>query len=176
MADFVELQKDIFLLESDIIPLEDSITDPPDQISTRSTSNLTNSIHPSKKNLIPQIFFATHNINGLRNDNTKLDHLLNYTAEHNIDIAVLTETNLPAQSSKYVDTKSKGYTSYWAGSDDKIKGSGVGIMIADHLTKFVHKVDNTSVPHYLVKITLCFKGLYLLIYGIYYPKTFNRLF
>ena len=88
-----------------------------------------------------------------------------------MDVIVLTDTNLPAHSAKFYDSKSKGYISYWAGSNDKIKGSGVGILIADHLARFIHKVDTTTIPHYLIKLTLCFKDLYLLIYGIYCPPS-----
>ena len=92
-----------------------------------------------------------------------------YTANHNIDIIVITETNLPTKTAKFIDTKKFSYTSYWNGTDNKIKGSGVGILVANHLAKFVHKVDSTLIPHYVIKVSLCFKGCYLQVYGIYYP-------
>ena len=123
--------------------------------------------------MIPQIFFATHNINGIRLDQTKLDRILIFSAEHNIDVIVLTETNLLASTKRFINitTKKYGYVSHWAESSDKIKGSGVGILIAEHLANFIHKIDCTSVPHYVIKASLCFKGCYLQIYGIYNPPT-----
>ena len=123
--------------------------------------------------MIPQIFFATHNINGIRQDQSKLDRILSFSAEHNIDVLVLTETNLLASAKRFINinTSKFGYISYWSEASDKIKGSGVGILIADHLVKYIHKVDVTSVPHYITKVSLCFKGCYLQIYGIYYPPS-----
>ena len=84
------------------MPLADNLPDPPVRTTTNHSNAATTSyIHPSKRNLIPQIYFATHNINGLRNDVTKLEHLLVYTANHNIDIIVITETNLPTKTAKF---------------------------------------------------------------------------
>ena len=170
MEDFVTTQRDIFIYESEILPHADEILLPPPTQHLHSTSNNQQpQLHPSQRNLIPQIYFATHNINGIRIDSTKLEHLLTYTAEHNIDILILTETNLSSRAAKFTDTLPRGYIGFWTGSDDKIKGSGVAILIAEHLAKYVHVVDTTSVQHYIVKVTLCFKGCYLLIYGLYYP-------
>ena len=158
------------MFESEILPLANDLPDIPiNNNNDQPHPSTPVDIHPSKKNHIPQIFFATHNINGLRNDSTKLDHLLTFTAEHNIDIIALTETNL--HTAKFIDTGSRGYTGFWNGADDKIKGSGVGILIADHLAQYVHKVDKSSIPHYLIKISLCFKGCYLQIYSVYCPPT-----
>ena len=87
VEDFVNAQRYINLLESDILSEYDDIQ----QNQSQHQPSVPN-IHPSKKNMIPQIFFATHNINGIRQDQSKLDHILSFSAEHNIDVLVLTET------------------------------------------------------------------------------------
>src|SRR5207244_12372668 len=96
-------------------------------------------IYPYKKNMIPQIFFATHNINRIRKDQSKLDRILSFSAEHNIDVLVLTETNLLASAKRFINinTSKFGYIGYWSKASDKIKGSGVGILIADYLAKYI---------------------------------------
>src|SRR5256886_5064816 len=162
------MQRYINLLESDILSDNDDIQQHQSQYQPSIPT-----IHPSKKNMIPQIFFATHNINGIRQDQSKLDRILSFSAEYNIDVLVLIETNLLASAKRFinVNTSKFGYISYWSEASDKIKGSGVGILIADHLVKYIHKVDVTSVPHYITKVSLCFKGCYLQIYGIYYPPS-----
>src|SRR2546430_2422749 len=99
----------------------------------------------------------------------KLEYLLIYIASHNIDILVITETNLSSKTARFFNTKKFGYTGYWTGADDKIKGSGVGILVANHIAKYVYKCDSISVSHYIIKVTLYFKGCYLQVYGIYYP-------
>ena len=171
VEDFINTQRYINLLESDILSDNDDIQQHQQNQSQHQPSIPT--IHPSKKNMIPQIFFATHNINGIRQDQSKLDRILSFSAEHNIDVLVLTETNLLASAKRFINinTSKFGYISYWSEASDKIKGSGVGILIADHLAKYIHKVDVTSVPHYTTKVSLCFKGCYLQIYGIYYPPS-----
>ena len=88
--------------------------------------------------------------------------------ELNIDCVVLTETNTNARNGKFVDTKTYGYTSFWSGDNAKIKGSGVAILIADHLQRFISKV-HTAVPNYVLHINLLFRGCNLHIIGIYYP-------
>ena len=118
--DFLETQRELFIYEHTILPLADNIPDTPirslqvtdDTLSQSSPLRDTptpvqqqSRLHPSQKNFIPQIFFATHNINGLCNDVTKLEHFLTYTAEHNIDIIVIIEINLPAKTTKFVHTK-----------------------------------------------------------------------
>jgi len=136
VEDFVNAQRYINLLESDILSEYEDIP----QIQSQHQPSVPN-IHPSKKNMIPQIFFATHNINGIRQDQSKLDRILSFSAEHNIDVLVLTETNLLASAKRFINinTSKFGYISYWSEASDKIKGSGVGILIADHLAKFIHK-------------------------------------
>ena len=99
VEDFVNNQRYIHLLESNII----STADGEIQQTQSQHQPSTPEIHPSKKNLIPQIFFATHNINGIRQDQTKLDRILSFSAEHNIDVLVLTETNLLASAKRFIN-------------------------------------------------------------------------
>jgi len=64
VEDFVNTQRYINLLESDILSDNDDIQQH-QQNQSQHQPSIPN-IHPSKKNMIPQIFFATHNINGIR--------------------------------------------------------------------------------------------------------------
>ena len=107
-----------------------------DESSTQSHTQTINIRPPRSTNLIPSIHFGTHNINGFRNDITKLQHCMVFCNELNIDCVVLTETNTDARNGKFIDTKTYGYYSFWTGDNVKIKGSGVAILIANHLQRF----------------------------------------
>ena len=88
--------------------------------------------------------------------------------ELNLDILVLTETNTPTRSGKFIDTLQYGYNSFWTGNTDKIKGSGIGILVANHLHRFISK-SHEAISNYVLHITFLFRGCNLHIIGIYYP-------
>ena len=61
-------------------------------------------------------------------------------------VFVRTDPSL-VQAAKFIDTVKFSYVSYWTGASNKIKGSGIGILIASHLAKYVYKVNPTLVLH-----------------------------
>ena len=58
--------------------------------------------------------------------------------------------------------------SFWTGDNSKIKGSGVGILIAAHLQRFISKVHIT-IDNYVIHVTFLFRGCNLHVIGLYYP-------
>src|SRR6266516_6747111 len=104
-------------------------------------------------------------------DSTKLDQLLVYMAEMGIDIVVVTETNINNKNGKFIKTYNLGYYSYWSNKDQKIKGSGVGIMISNHLQHHISQINMNAIPGYVAKITLWFKGCSLIVYGLLATKS-----
>ena len=127
--------------------------------------------YKTSKNLIPQIYCATHNINGLSQDITKLYHLLDYCNQHRIDIIAVTETNISKKAAAFILVEPYKYKGFWAEADNKIKGSGLGVLVATHLEQFISKVDYTSIPHYGIIITFTFKGCTITVINIYCPPS-----
>ena len=161
---------EIFLLEKDTLPLDDYISNTLVQMQVHPNTNNTPVNVPQKSiNLIPAITFGTHNINGFCNDTTKLKQCMIFCNELNIDIVVITETNTSTRNGKFIDTKTYGYSSFWTGDNVKIKGSGIAILIADHLQRFISKV-HTAISNYVLHITFLFRGCNLHVIGLYYPS------
>src|SRR5439155_20805154 len=74
---------------------------------------------------------ATHNINRLKANSYKLDILIDYRIEKNIDIIGINETNILEQQSKFLVNKEYRYIGFWTGADrNKIKGLGVSLLIS----------------------------------------------
>ena len=74
---------------------------------------------------------ATHNINRLKANSYKLDILIDYAIEKNIDIIGINETNILEQQGKFLVNKESRYIGFWTEADrNKIKGSGVGLLIS----------------------------------------------
>ena len=93
---------------------------------------------------------------------------MTFCNELDMDIIVLTETNVHSRNGKFIDTKSNGYYSFWTGDNSKIKGSGVGILIAAHLQRFISKV-HIAIDNYVIHVTFLFRGCNLHVIGLYYP-------
>jgi exonuclease III len=165
---FLSTQRNIFLLDQDPLHIDDYIIDNNSSTQTPQLQQNADIRLPRSTNLIPGIHFGTHNINGFRNDITKLQHCMVFCNELNIDCVVLTETNTNARNGKFIDTRSYGYNSFWTGDNNKIKGSGVAILIAEHLQRFISKVL-AAVPNYVLHITFLFRGCSLHVIGLYYP-------
>src|SRR2546421_6371952 len=58
--------------------------------------------------------------------------------------------------------------SFWTGDNSKIKGSGVGILIAAHLQRFISKV-HIAIDNYVIHVTFLFRGCNLHVIRLYYP-------
>jgi len=75
---------------------------------------------------------STHNINGIKNDKLKLFNMVNWAREKDIKILGISDTNIGKKEGKWIndrELKDMGYTGYWSNKDQKIKGSGVAILV-----------------------------------------------
>src|SRR5881394_2593338 len=112
---------------------------------------------------------TSHNINGLKGDQSKLHKLIEWALDDNIHIIGLSETNLSSREGKWLNQAlhTLDYTAYWSSKDKKIKGSGVALIIHNKWAKHVEKIR--TLKFYLIDITLYFKGVTINIIQIYSP-------
>src|ERR1700722_13320057 len=111
---------------------------------------------------------AHHNINGIKGDTLKLLALVDKLKDKHI--IGLIETNLDKAGGAalnhdlYNQFALKGI---WSTRDNKIKGSGVALLInaawEKHISKIIHH------GHYMIQLLLQFKGANLHIFQIYLP-------
>ena len=94
-----------------------------DNTATIESDDVVTPVEHIEEQQFSQLFFAAQNINGLTTDITKLQHLLVYTASMDIDIVVVTETNINNKNGKFIKIHDLGYRSFWSDKDQKIKGS-----------------------------------------------------
>ena len=113
---------------------------------------------------------ATHNINRLKANSYKLDILIDYAIEKNIDIIGINETNILEQQGKFLVNKESRYIGFWTGADrNKIKGSGVGLLISKEWEKHIGKVTRFS--NYYIDTLLIFKKYKLVVISVYIPPS-----
>ena len=107
----------------------------------------------------------THNIQGF-NDKTKQLIWNDYCIKNNIDIAIITETQINSQTStKY--WKFKKYDSWW---NNSTKGAGILLLIKKEIAHHIFKIQ--TFPGRGICADLNFKGKTTIrIIGIYYPSS-----
>ena len=90
-----------------------------------------------------RLHVAAHNINGLKGDPTKLHKLIEWALDENFHIIGLSETNIDPKEGKWLnrDLHSLDYTGYWSTKDNKIKGSGVALIITTNGRNTLEKLD-----------------------------------
>ena len=77
-----------------------------------------------------------------------------------IDILGLVETNVLEKEGKLMLRKVQGYYGFWSSADeDKVKGSGVGIIINSKWENHVAKVEKISL--YILSVTMFLSELVL---------------
>ena len=109
---------------------------------------------------------AIHNINRLKTNKFKLDSLIGFAAEEKIDIIGINETNIIEQQGKFLVKKESNYAGFWTGANEnKIKGSGVGLLISKEWEKHIGKV--TRLSNYYIDALLMFKKFKLVVISIY---------
>ena len=73
---------------------------------------------------------GTHNINRVKTNRSKMNFVIEYIKKTNIDILGLVETNMSEKERKLMFKKVQGYHGFWLlANKDKVKGSGVGLII-----------------------------------------------
>ena len=99
----------------------------------------------NRSRLIPNTLnIIAHNINGLRGNDSKLFTLIEYCKNKDVDIVGITETNLERREGEYKNANpqvNNTYKSFWTTKDQKIKGSGVGLLIHNRIEKFIGKIE-----------------------------------
>ena len=75
---------------------------------------------------------GTHNINGIRVNPGKIELLIDWMNEMNIDIMGLNETNINKKEESFIVDKRSEYKGIWSCCNkDKVKGSGVESLIKE---------------------------------------------
>ncbi|CAB4490957.1 hypothetical protein RhiirA1_403305 [Rhizophagus irregularis] len=87
------------------------------------------------------LVFMGHNINGLGLDDFKLNILMDYCTNKRADIIGIVETNRDRKYGKFWNKQNAEYTSFWTNKDNKIKGSGMCIVINKKWEKYIRKIN-----------------------------------
>ena len=120
-----------------------------------------------------QLFIATHNINGLKQNRNKLHHFAEWSNDRNINIIGLSETNLDKKDCRFILPDDSTFEGFWSPRDRKVKGSGVGILVDKSWAKHIGHIDNSD--PYFIHLTLFFKGSTFHIVQIYFPPSDQRI-
>ncbi|RIA81775.1 hypothetical protein C1645_836402 [Glomus cerebriforme] len=129
---FVRSQKDNFLQQSAFTSLH---------------SNRPKTMDVTHHKQISSLKLLYNNVNGLRNYNLKLTYLIDYVASHHFLIIGATETNIDQNTDRFINIH-QDYTAYFSEHNTKNKGSGVAIIIQNHWSKHLGKIDRHS-PYYI---------------------------
>ena len=124
---------------------------------------------PSNKgeNKITQLKICSHNINGLKGSRGKMLRFMDWCEEQHMDVIGLSETNLTDKESAYLVPTDKDYVGIFSGKDTKIKGSGVALLLEERWA--AHIGQKEILDHYLIHVTLMFKGCKISIIQLYFP-------
>jgi exonuclease III len=78
--------------------------------------------------------FFSHNINGLRGDNSKINKLEKWAGDTGYDFFGISETNLnKREGCNMRRNNSAPYQYFWSSKDNKVKGSGVALAFSKDL-------------------------------------------
>ena len=111
---------------------------------------------------------ACHNINGLKSNNQKLLHLLDWAKEKDIDILGITETNISDKKDHYILLQNSPYKMCWTSSSfNKKKGSGLGVAIREKIQKYTGNFKKHN--EYLLEFHIILKCLRLDVLIMYLP-------
>ena len=111
---------------------------------------------------------ACHNINGLKSNNQKLLHLLDWAKEKDIDILEITETNISDKEGHYILPQNSPYKICWtSSSSNKKKGSGLGVAIGEKIQKYTGNFKKHN--EYLLEFYIILKCLRLDVLIVYLP-------
>ncbi|GES89606.1 Down syndrome cell adhesion molecule-like protein Dscam2 [Rhizophagus clarus] len=105
--------------------------------------------------------FMGHNINGLGPDYFKLNIFMDYCTNKGADIIGICETNRTRKDGEFWNKQNTEYISFWTNKDNKIKGSGVCIIINKKWEKHLGKVNRIGA--YYIEAKLFFKNCTLVV-------------
>ncbi|GES94273.1 exodeoxyribonuclease III [Rhizophagus clarus] len=113
--------------------------------------------------------FMGHNINGLGLDYFKLNIFMDYCTNKGADIIGICETNRTRKDGEFWNKQNTEYISFWTNKDNKIKGSGVCIIINKKWEKHLGKVNRIGA--YYIEAKLFFKNCTLVVGVVYMPPS-----
>ena len=114
------------------------------------------------------INIATHNINGIKGNTTKLNLLEEWISREKVDIIGINETNIKEQQGKFILPKDSKFVSFWTSAEEgKLKGSGVGLIIHKSWEKHIGRI--TRFESYYIDALLVFKKVKMLVIVVYIP-------
>ena len=108
----------------------------PDTSSQEDIDNLPINI-PNQPNIFK---IASSNVSGLC-EATKQKQIMTFIETHKINIMGLSETKLSSRAAEFINKHPSPYISWWNCDDKNKDGTGVGIIMDKHTSKFVQKVS-----------------------------------
>lgn len=94
--------------------------------------------------------------------------------EEGIDIMGINESNITEKQSKFLLKRSSEYVSFWTSAEEnKIKGSGVGIIVHSIWEKHLSKITRCS--SYYIDALLVFKKVKILVIVTYIPPNSKEI-
>ncbi|GBC29860.2 hypothetical protein GLOIN_2v1765743 [Rhizophagus irregularis DAOM 181602=DAOM 197198] len=99
-----------------------------------------------------------HNINGIGPDDFKLNILMDYCANKRADIVGIVETNKDRKYGKFWNKQNPEYIPFWTNKDNKIKGSGVCIVINKKWEKHLGKINRIGDLNTYIDKSLDYSG------------------
>src|SRR6185437_4709084 len=89
-----------------------------------------------------------HNINRIKNNKNKLKAVIDYAENKGLDILGLGETNIESREGEFLLDEQCTYKCFWASAEsNKIKGSGLGILIKKHWERHITSIEKND-PYY----------------------------
>ncbi|RIA81887.1 hypothetical protein C1645_836237 [Glomus cerebriforme] len=111
---------------------------------------------PSHFELLSNLNILYNNVNGLRHNPIKLTQLAKFAFNSNTYIIGIMKTNIDSKAVKFIPFNDH-YKGFFSDCDDKIKGSGVALLVHEIWLKHLGKIESSN-PYYL-KATFYFKGI-----------------
>lgn len=94
---------------------------------------------------------------------------MNYCANKGADIVGICETNRDRKNGEFWNKQNPEYISFWTNKDNKIKGSGVCIVINRKWEKHLGKINRVGA--YYIEARLLFKNCTLVVGVVYMPPS-----
>jgi exonuclease III len=117
---------------------------------------------------------AMHNINGLKNNQHRLQDLIDYGESLDLDMIGIVETNIKEREARYINIASNKYSCWWSSAEQgKHKGSGVGILVSKNWSEHLTEIRRPNA--YSVRATFSFRRTKLIVWVVYMPPSDKRM-
>jgi exonuclease III len=124
--------------------------------------------------LYSKVKIAVHNINGLKNNQYRLQELIDFGEKMKFNIIGVVETNIKEREANFISTSKQRYNSWWSSAEQgKHKGSGVGILVNQTWSK--HLIAIIRPNAYSLRATFCFRKVRLKVWIVYMPPNDKKM-